>query len=107
MRVGEDRFKKARVQTLKRDLDGMFMGESEKFSKFALETIVVNEIRALGTKVEESSVVEKLLRFIPDKFLPIVSTEHHREMVGCVNDVGGGSCRALVGVRGVFQGATT
>jgi hypothetical protein len=75
MHVGEERVKKARVQTLKRELDRMYMGESEKFNEFALKvTTVVNEIRALGTKVEEASVVEKLLCSVPDKFLPIVST---------------------------------
>ncbi|KAF0935269.1 hypothetical protein E2562_031722 [Oryza meyeriana var. granulata] len=37
-------------------------------------TTIVNEIRSLGTKVEETTVVEKLLHSVPDKFLPIVST---------------------------------
>ena len=75
MHVGEERVKKARVQTLKRELDGMYMGESEKINEFCLKvTTIVNEIRSLGTKVEEIAVVEKLLRSVPDKFLPIVST---------------------------------
>ncbi|KAF0905136.1 hypothetical protein E2562_000933 [Oryza meyeriana var. granulata] len=75
MHVGEECVKKARVQTLMRELDGMYMGESEKINEFALKvTTIVNEIRSLGTKVEETTVVEKLLRFVPDKFLPIVST---------------------------------
>ena len=75
MHVGEDRVKKARVQTLKRELDGMYMSESEKINEFALKvTTIVNEIRALGTKVEETTVVEKLLDSVPDKFLPLVRT---------------------------------
>ncbi|KAF0914474.1 hypothetical protein E2562_028956 [Oryza meyeriana var. granulata] len=37
-------------------------------------TTIVNEIHSLGTKVEETTVVEKLLHSVPDKFLPIVST---------------------------------
>ncbi|KAF0934215.1 hypothetical protein E2562_023469 [Oryza meyeriana var. granulata] len=75
MHLDEERVKKARVQTLKRELDGMYMGDSEKINEFALKvTTIVNEIRSLGTKVEETTVVEKFLRSVPDKFLPIVST---------------------------------
>ncbi|CAO2200506.1 unnamed protein product [Urochloa humidicola] len=50
MHVGEERVKKARVTT------------------------IVNEIRSLGTKVEETTVVEKLLHSVPDKFRPLIST---------------------------------
>jgi hypothetical protein len=75
MHMGEERIKKARVQTLKRELAGMYMGESEKVNEFALKvTTIVNEIRSLGTKVEETSVVEKILYSVPDKFLPLIST---------------------------------
>ena len=75
MNMGEQRVKKARVQTLKRVLDGMYMGDSEKINDFALKvTTIVNEIRSLGTKVEETTVVEKLLYSVPDKFQPLIST---------------------------------
>ncbi|CAL4981937.1 unnamed protein product [Urochloa decumbens] len=75
MHVGEERVKKARVQTLKRELAGMYMGDSEKINDFALKVAtVVNEIRSLGTKVEETTVVEKLLHSVPDKFRPLIST---------------------------------
>jgi hypothetical protein len=75
MHVGEEHVKKAQVQTLKRELDGMYMGESEKNNEFCSKvTTIVIEIRSLGMKVEEIAVVEKLLRSVPDKFLPIVST---------------------------------
>ena len=43
MNMGEQRVKKARVQTLKRVLDGMYMGDSEKINDFALKvTTIVN-----------------------------------------------------------------
>ncbi|XP_034591466.1 uncharacterized protein [Setaria viridis] len=75
MHVGEERVKKARVQTLKRELAGMYMGDSEKINDFALKvTTIVNEIRSLGTKVEEITVVEKLLHSVLDKFGPLIST---------------------------------
>jgi hypothetical protein len=72
MNMGEERIKKA-VQTLKRELDGMYMGDFEKINNFAVTTIV-NEIRSLGTKVEENTVVEKFLHSVPDKFQPLIST---------------------------------
>ncbi len=77
MNMGEERVKKARVQTLKRVLDGMYMGEgdSEKINDFALKvTTIMNEIRSLGTKVEETTVVERLLHSVPDKFQSLIST---------------------------------
>lgn len=59
MHVGEDRVKKAHVQTLKREFKRIYMGDSETIIEFALKlTTMVNEMRALGTKVEESAVVE-------------------------------------------------
>jgi hypothetical protein len=73
--MGEERVKKARVQTLKRELDGTYMGDSEKIDDFALKvTTILNEIRSLGTKVEENTVIEKLLHSVPDKFRPLIST---------------------------------
>jgi hypothetical protein len=53
----------------------MYMGDSEKINDFALKvTTIVNEIRSLGTKVEETTIVEKLLYSVPDKFQPLIST---------------------------------
>ncbi|KAF0932411.1 hypothetical protein E2562_010326 [Oryza meyeriana var. granulata] len=49
------------------DVDGNHGGHE-------LVTTIVNKIRSLGMKVEESAVVEKLLHSVPDNFLPIVST---------------------------------
>ncbi|XBI41309.1 hypothetical protein VPH35_125782 [Triticum aestivum] len=53
----------------------MSMKKSEGVGEFALKlTSLVNEMRALGSKMEDIAVVEKLLRAVPDKFLPIVVT---------------------------------
>jgi hypothetical protein len=35
---------------------------------------MVNEMRALQSKIEDTTVVKKLLRVVPEKFLPIVGT---------------------------------
>ncbi|KAJ4802293.1 hypothetical protein LUZ62_014859 [Rhynchospora pubera] len=75
MRVGEDRVKKARVQVLKRQLNNMHMENSETINKYAMKlTTLVGEIRSLGTKLDDSEIVEKLFSSVPDKFLPIIGT---------------------------------
>lgn len=75
MHAGDDRVKKARVQALRREFERMSMKASEGVGEFALKlTSLVNEMRALGSKMEDIAVVEKLLRAVPDKFLPIVGT---------------------------------
>jgi hypothetical protein len=51
------------------------MKEDKGVGEFALKlTSMVNEMRALGSKIEDTTVVEKLLRAVPDKFLMIVGT---------------------------------
>jgi hypothetical protein len=75
MHAGDNRVKKARVQALRREFDWMSMKEDEGVGEFALKlTSMVNEMRALGSKIEDTTVVEKLLRAVPDKFLTIVGT---------------------------------
>jgi hypothetical protein len=66
-------------------------------------------------KVGETTVVEKLLRSVSDKFLPIVSTIEQSGDVtvmsvadnGDVTDVRGRSYRVPMGVRGVFKRVTS
>ncbi|KAF0921632.1 hypothetical protein E2562_011382 [Oryza meyeriana var. granulata] len=75
MHIGEDRVRKAIVQTLKRELERMYMEDAETIGEYAMKlTTIVNKIRALGTKVEETTVVEKLLHTVTDKFQHIVGT---------------------------------
>ncbi|KAG8074127.1 hypothetical protein GUJ93_ZPchr0006g44316 [Zizania palustris] len=75
MHIGEERVRNANVQTLKRELERMYMEDAETIGEYAMKlTTIVNKIRALGTKVEETTVVEKLLHTVPDKFQHIVST---------------------------------
>ncbi|KAG8095384.1 hypothetical protein GUJ93_ZPchr0012g20744 [Zizania palustris] len=73
--IGEERVRNANVQILKRELERMYMEDAETIGEYAMKlTTIVNKIRALGTKVEETTVVEKLLHTVPDKFQHIVST---------------------------------
>lgn len=75
MHIGADRVKEARAQTLKSAFEGLRMKETESVDDFAVRlTTLVNQIRGLGVKMEESYVVQKLLRAVPNKYLQIVST---------------------------------
>lgn len=72
---GADRFKKAKVQTLKTEFETLSMRENEQLDDFYLKLNgIVTNIRALGEEMKESYVVKKLLRAVPSKFLQIVST---------------------------------
>uniref|UniRef100_J3L083 Retrotransposon gag domain-containing protein n=1 Tax=Oryza brachyantha TaxID=4533 RepID=J3L083_ORYBR len=69
MHIGEDRVRKANMQTLKRELERMYMRDAETIGEYSLKlNTVVNKIRALGEKVEETIVVEKLLHTVLNKF---------------------------------------
>lgn len=71
--LGADKVKKARAQTLKGEFESLSMKETEPLDDFymKLNSLVTNS-RALG--VEETYVVEKLLRAVPLRFRQIAST---------------------------------
>ena len=73
-RLGDDRIKEVRVQTLKSEFDRLRMKESESVDDFALRMqTITNEIRLLGEKFEEANAARKFLRAVPSKFLEIAS----------------------------------
>jgi gag-polypeptide of LTR copia-type/Domain of unknown function (DUF4219) len=75
MRVGEDRIKKAHVQVPKRQLNKLQMEDSETVNEYSMKlTTLVAEIQSLGTKLDDSEVVEKLFSSVPYWFLQIIST---------------------------------
>src|SRR3954470_4319921 len=75
MRVGEDHVKKAQIKQLKRQLDRMEMGEAESESAFAQKMMtLVGEIRSLGEKIIDETVVETLFNAVPARFGDIVNT---------------------------------
>ena len=60
MRIGEDRVTKARAQVLKRQFHKLQMEETESVNDYAMRlTTLVGEIRALGSKLEDTEIVEK------------------------------------------------
>jgi hypothetical protein len=75
MRVGEDRVKKARVKQLKRQLDRMQMEDGETVSVFGQRlTTLVAEIRSLGEKIDDESVIDRLFNGVPERFADVVNT---------------------------------
>lgn len=61
------------MQTLKEELDALKMKSSESFEDYAHKVgIIVNKIRELGENIEDSYVVKRMLRSLPNKFLQIV-----------------------------------
>jgi hypothetical protein len=73
-RLGDDRIKEVRVQTLKSEFDRLWMKDSESVDDFALRMqTITNEIRLLGEKFEEANAARKFLRVVPSKFLEIAS----------------------------------
>lgn len=72
---GADKAKAAKIQTLKSEFESLVMKEDEQIDDFSMKlTGIATNIRALGEKLEESYVVKKFFRAVPNKFLQIVST---------------------------------
>ena len=75
MRVSEDRVKKARVKQLKRELDRLKMDDGDTIAAFGQKlTSLVAEIRSLGEKINDKSVIETLFDAVPDRFADVVNT---------------------------------
>lgn len=75
MFLGAERVQEARVQSLKEELDVLKMKSSESVEDYAFKVgTIVNKIRELGEKMEDSYVVKRMLRSLPNKFLQIVSS---------------------------------
>ncbi|XP_074356144.1 uncharacterized protein LOC141695832 [Apium graveolens] len=72
--MGAERVKEAKVQMLKGEFESLVMKETDQAHDFCMKLSgIVTNIRVLGEAVEESSMVRKILRGVPDKFLQISS----------------------------------
>ena len=80
MYVGVERVTKAKLQTAKKEFDNLNMREGESIDAFALRvTLTLSKMRTLGERVEDSVVVDKVLRVLTPKFLPITCTLENLE----------------------------
>ncbi|KAK8935961.1 hypothetical protein KSP39_PZI012924 [Platanthera zijinensis] len=65
---------KIKLQTLRRQFDDIKMKEGEKSQEyFAKLTSLANQIKALGGTLEETQIVEKILRSLPKTYNHVVS----------------------------------
>ncbi|KAD5803013.1 hypothetical protein E3N88_14373 [Mikania micrantha] len=80
--LGADRVQKARIKTLRSELEMLKMKESETIDEFSGKLSgIVTKIKSLGSNLEDEVVVRKLLNSVPKKFLQIVaSIEQYSEI---------------------------
>ncbi|KAD7116806.1 hypothetical protein E3N88_04074 [Mikania micrantha] len=80
--LGAERVQKARLQTLRSELEGMRMLETETVDEFAGRLSgIQSKYRSLGSSLEEEVMVRKFLNSMPPKYLPIVtSIEQYSEI---------------------------
>jgi hypothetical protein len=72
---GNEKVKDAKFQTYKVQFEQLNMKEDETIGKYFLRVEeLINAMKALGEKIEEHSLVQKILRSLPDRFNPKVST---------------------------------
>jgi hypothetical protein len=71
---GNEKVKDAKIQTYRLKFEQLKMNEDETFSKYFLRVEeLVNAMKGLGEKIEESFLVQKILRSLLDKFNPKIS----------------------------------
>jgi hypothetical protein len=71
---GNEKVKDAKLQIYKVQFEHLQMKEDETIGKYFMRVEeLVNEMKSLGEKIEEASLVQKFLRSLPDRFNPKVS----------------------------------
>jgi hypothetical protein len=71
---GNEKVKDAKFQTYRLKFEQLNMNEDETISKYFLRVEeLVNSMKGLGEKFDDSLLVQKILRSFPDKFNPKVS----------------------------------
>ncbi|GJS08435.1 zinc finger, CCHC-type containing protein [Tanacetum coccineum] len=73
--LGADLVQKARLQTLRSELETLRIKPNEKVSDFGGRlSSIMGKFKGLGETLEVKVLVRKLLNSVPNKFLPIVAT---------------------------------
>nr|GEV12212.1 zinc finger, CCHC-type [Tanacetum cinerariifolium] len=73
--LGADLVQKARLQTLRSELETLRIKPNEKVSDFGGKlSSIMAKFKGLGETLEDKVLVRKLLNSVPKKFLPIVAT---------------------------------
>jgi hypothetical protein len=70
---GNEKVNDAKLQTYRVQIEQLKMKEDEMFKKyFLIVEELVNAMKSLGEKIEEHSLVQKILRYLADRFKPKV-----------------------------------
>ncbi|KAL4555842.1 hypothetical protein LXL04_038472 [Taraxacum kok-saghyz] len=73
--LGTDRVQKARLQTLRGDLERLKMKDNETIDDFSGKLgAIVEKFKSLGSCLDEEMAVRKFLNSVPHKYLPIVAS---------------------------------
>lgn len=80
--LGADRVQKARLQTLRSELELLKMKENETINDFSDKIGgIVAKFKSLGSSIDEEIIMRKLLNSAPKKYLPIIaSIEQYSEI---------------------------
>ena len=66
---GDSKFKKAKFQIHRRQFESLKMDDEEDISWYFLRVVeVVNSLKGLEENIEESTILQKVLRSLPDRF---------------------------------------
>lgn len=66
---GDDKIKEAKLHTHQAQFEALNMNEDETIEAYMLQfNEVINLIRGLGKKMEDSIIVKKVLRYLPPRF---------------------------------------
>ncbi|GKE48351.1 hypothetical protein Tco_1479609 [Tanacetum coccineum] len=73
--LGADRVQKARLQTLRSELEMLKMKENETINEFSGKIGgIMEKFKSLGSSLDEEVAVRKLLNSAPKKYLPIIAS---------------------------------
>ena len=76
---GDSKFKSAKLQTYRGQFEQLKMKEYENIAAYFLRVDeTMNAIIGLGEEIEESVIVKKILRSLPMRFNPKISTLEER-----------------------------
>ena len=73
--VGVDRVQKAKLQTLKSEFELLQMEKDDTIDSFTAKmTSITSKMTSLGSTLDESTLVRKLLNSVPERFIQIVAS---------------------------------
>jgi uncharacterized lipoprotein YehR (DUF1307 family) len=76
---GDAKFKGAKIQTYRGKFEQLKMKEDEDIATYFLQVDeIVNTIKGLGEEIKGSMIVQKVLRSLPMRFDPNISTLEER-----------------------------